>query len=326
MTRGRPLLIVGLTVACLTACTGDETERGATSGPAATIAPAGPNRPALGAWAQPTGGHSRERQMAAVTDLEAELGHRLAIDHFYVSDLADPQTWRWRLDWDVENGRVPMISLGFGTDTRQIAAGRFDPLLRSYAAAISAGHAQRVMIRYAFEMDGAANQEWVHSGPDFVAAWKHVRSIFADLPVEWVWSPNAPAFGGSNGGVDQYWPGDGQVDWIAADGYNFYTCADHRRWKTFDEIFASFLTWGAQKGKPLMLAEFGSLDDPEQPTRQAGWIADVVNQASEYPQLKALVYYNSDGHGCDWRLDSSDRTSALLSDLGLSDRVAEVPA
>ncbi|GAB3245020.1 glycoside hydrolase family 26 protein [Kineosporia babensis] len=315
-----------LTMSLLSACSdsGSNPDGPQPSAAVPTVSPEGPHRPAIGAWAQPTGGHNRDRQMAAVTQLEADLGHKLAIDHFYVTDFAEVRTWDWRLQWDLEEGRIPMISMGSGADTQLVASGMFDPQLESYAEAIADSGAERVLIRYAFEMDGALNRDWVRSGPDFIRAWQHVRSKFEGLPVEWVWSPNAPAFDGTNGGVDQYWPGDDQVDWIAADGYNFYTCADHRYWKSFDEIFTPFLEWAESKEKPLMLAEFGSLRDPEQPARQAEWIADSVSRASTHPQLKALVYFNSDGQGCDWRLDSSDHTNAMLPDLGLADQVAEL--
>lgn len=270
----------------------------------------------LGAWAQPRNGHGRTQQMAAVTDLESLLGHKLAIDHFYVPRLAPVSTWDWRLQWDLQQSRTPMVSLGFGADTRRVAAGDFDPILRSYAEAIRAEHGT-VLIRYAYEMDGVKNVSWVHSGPDFIAAWRHVHQLFQGTPVQWVWSPNAPAFAGKNGGVQQYWPGDDVVDWVAADGYNFFTCEGSRReWRTFEEIFDPFLAWGSEKSKPLMVAEFGSLQDPDNPQRQKQWLENAMAQASRHPQLRALVYFNSDGQGCNWRLDSSSDTKASLLHLG----------
>ena len=278
---------------------------------------------AFGAWVQPTGGHDQEAQKRAVLALEAALGHRLAIDHFFVPDLAPASTFAWRLGWDARQGRTPMISFGSSLDTHQVAAGAYDQILRGYADAIRASGAKQVLIRYAHEMDGALNASWVHDGRSYVAAWTHVHGIFTGLPVQWVWAPNAPAFAGRGNGVEPYYPGPALVDWVAADGYNFYTCANHRNWRSFDQIFAPFLAWGARAGKPLMIAEFGSLQDPARPQRQAQWLADAIRQAAAHPQLKAVVYYDSDGHGCDWRLDSSPVTMSALGRLGTSPVLAD---
>jgi hypothetical protein len=308
------LVVTGL----LAGCTGGDEAKpvAGKTDPIVVAPPATDTPPAFGAWAQPVGGHGQEQQKQAVLSLETSLGHKLAFDHFFVAQLAPAKTFEWRLNWDVEQDRTAMISFGFGIDTTRIVAGDYDSVLKSYAAVIRENHPKTILLRYAHEMDGAKNQSWVHSGPEYIAAWKHVHQIFGGLPVQWVWSPNAPAFAGRNGGVDAYWPGDDQVDWVAADGYNFYDCQNRKDWKTFDQIFAPFLTWGARKKKPLMVAEFGSPADPDRPTRQAQWISDAVAEANTHPGLRALVYYSSDGHECDWRLDASAPTVASLAKLG----------
>jgi hypothetical protein len=307
------LAITGL----LAGCTGHDPKIGTEKAAGTVVPPPPTDSPlAFGAWAQPVGGHGQEQQKQAVLGLEAQLGHKLAFDHFFVAQLAPVSTFNWRLKWDIAADRVPMISFGFGIDTTRITAGDYDPVLKSYAAAIRADHPKTIVLRYAHEMDGVKNQGWVHSGPAYIAAWKHVHAIFAGLPTQWVWSPNAPAFAGRNGGATAYWPGDDQVDWVAADGYNFYKCQNRKDWKTFDQIFAPFLAWGAQKNKPMMIAEFGSPADSDRPIRQAQWLSDAVADAATHPGLRALVYYSSDGHECDWRLDASPPTLASLAELG----------
>jgi hypothetical protein len=318
-----PVVVALLTSAgALTACSSDSsTPPASTQLPAAVAPPTSGEALAFGAWAQPVNGYNQEKQKQAVLTLEKSLGHKLAFDHFFAAKLPPASTFAWRLKWDAEQQRVPMITFGFGADTEQVVAGDFDDTFASYADAIRESGADRVLLRYAHEMDGVKNQSWVHSGPAYVAAWKHVHRQFKGLPVEWVWSPNAPAFAGKTGGVDQYWPGDDAVDWVGADGYNFYTCQNHKSWKSFDEIFAPFLAWGEAKDKPLMIPEFGTLDDPKQPVRQAQWLADAVATANRHPQLKALVYFDSDGQECDWRLDSSGPTTKMLARLGTTDKI-----
>ncbi len=71
-------------------------------------------------------------------------------------------------------------------------------------------------------MDDPANSSWVGSPASYRAAWAHVREIFAGLPASFVWAPTAAAFASDS--ADRFYPGDGQVDWVAADGYNGPGC------------------------------------------------------------------------------------------------------
>src|SRR5829696_7103596 len=90
----------------------------------------------LGAYVSPGGSWSQESQQRAVNDLESRLGRTLALDHIYVPWGAPPSRWLWRADWDLSNGRTPIISIGRGVDTREVAAGLHDAELRSLAATI----------------------------------------------------------------------------------------------------------------------------------------------------------------------------------------------
>lgn len=272
----------------------------------------------FGAWVQPLGGHTRSAQMHAVTDLEARLGRKLAIDQFYVPRFSAVATWQWRLIWDGQQGRVPMVSFGTEVNTQSVVAGTYDAQLRGYGTALRAFR-HPVFMRYGGEMDGVRNRPWVRSGNDYVAAWRHVRAVIAAPNAQWVWSPNAPAFGGAHGGVNQYWPGASQVDWVGADGYNFYGCHPTQPWMSFNEIFAPFVTWGKRMNKPLMVSEFGTTEDPRQPDRKARWLSDIVRDLHHsMSPIKAIVYFDSDSAamGCNWRLDSSQSTRQSLALLG----------
>ena len=87
-----------------------------------------------------------------------------------------------------------------------------------------------VFLRYAHRMDDPANSGWVGSPESFRAAWAHVREIFAGLPASFVWAPTAAAFGSDS--ADRFYPGDDQVDWIAADGYNGPGCRPGAGWRS----------------------------------------------------------------------------------------------
>src|SRR6266545_1990554 len=260
----------------------------------------------LGAYVRSSTSFSAADQQVAFTAFERSAGRRLAIDHFYLPWSSKASGLRWRASWDLDNGRVPMVTFGAGGDTRQVARGDHDAYLSSLAAAVRS--LQRpVFLRYAPTPDAAGNASWVHSGGDYVAAWRHVRQIFAGTTAAWVWSPTADAFAGARGGVEQYWPGANAVDWVGAEGFNRYACQGVQgKWREPGDIFRFFYSWGSSKGKPLMISRTGSSEDPAVPRRKGRWFQNATRtlQAS-MPNVKALVYAESSG-GCDWRIGSSN--------------------
>jgi beta-mannanase len=272
----------------------------------------------LGAYVQPRASYSFADQQAAVTQLENHIDRRLAIDHTYVpwgSGLGK------RPAWDVEMGRIPLITIGSGADTSEIAQGRHDVYLRQLAEAVR--HlGNPVFIRYAHRMDLATASSWVGSPEEFVAAWRHVRNIFSGLPVSWVWTPTAAAF--ANGSADQFYPGDRYVDWIAADGFNAYDCKA-TGWRSLEALFGDFYAWGSSKGKPLMIAETGSVEDPANPDRKAAWFDAAARAlATEMPKVQALIYFDAKT-ACDWRVDSSAASLAGFRRLALHPHFQTTP-
>ncbi|HSO51852.1 MAG TPA: hypothetical protein VL330_03725, partial [Actinomycetes bacterium] len=219
----------------------------------------------LGAWVQAPGSFSKAAQQQAVLDLERRIGRRLAIDHTYVPFGAQ---LGWRPAWDVEMGRIPLLTIGNGASTAEVAQGRHDVYLRQLAEGVRA-LGKPVFIRYAHRMDDPANSSWVGSPESYKAAWDHVRGVFAGLPASFVWAPTASAFASDS--ADRFYPGDDQVDWIAADGYNGPGCRPGSGWRELSEIFGDFYVWGSSHGKPLMIGETGTVEDAANPARKAAW-------------------------------------------------------
>jgi beta-mannanase len=257
----------------------------------------------LGAGVQPSGSSGRRAQQAAVAGLERRIGRRLGIDHI---DVPWGSGLGWRPAWDVAQGRIPLLTIGVGGDTGEVAAGRHDAYLRSLAGQVRA-LGEPVFLRYAPRMDAAG--AWVRSPQSFVAAWRHVHDLFAGVAARWVWTAGAAAFAGEGERADAFWPGDAYVDWIGADGYNAYGCGGQTTWRSLADLFGAFSVWGAPKGKPLMLAGTGSTEDPADPSRKARWLDEAAaTLAARMPQVQAFVYVEPRG-ACSWPVDSS--TAAL---------------
>jgi glycosyl hydrolase family 26 len=255
------------------------------------------------------GAHTRpndrtvEGQKSATEALEAHLGRKLDIDHnFYPWDDHFPTDIE---RWDVENGRIPMISWnGRGVTTAHIAAGRYDGFIAERARGVKS-LGKTVLLRWFWEMDGRKKAEWAGTPEEYIAAWRHIHGIFEAQGtdnVQWVWCPNASAFG--DGRAQAFYPGDAYVDWICGDGYNWAPGRSGDIWESFGQIFSPLYAWAKAQNKPIMVGEFGVQE------RDAGEKANWVSEAAEtikrdFPLIKAIVYFNSD-QDYDWRMNTSD--------------------
>jgi hypothetical protein len=105
--------------------------------------------------------------------------------------------------------------------------------------------------------------------------------------------------------VDELYPGDDVVDWIAYDPYGFV------RHESFagvindpgEDGWSGFYEWATAKapGTPIMLAEWGL--DPD----VMGSAAEIIAEAprvlqQDFPMVKATVYWNAEGPRVDARL------------------------
>jgi beta-mannanase len=300
---------------------------GALTVSARAFPPASPQRQAqlvpsaawLGAWVQPAS-FSRQVQQDAVLELERQIGRRLAIDHTYVPWGA---ALGWRPAWDVSLGRIPLITFGNGGNTAEIAQGRHDVYLRQLSEAVRE-LGKPVFLRYAHRMDLASASSWVGSPASYVAAWRHVHEIFAGLPVSWVWTPTAAGFSGDQP-AERFYPGDDYVDWIAADGYNGAGCGGQSGWRQLSDVFGDFYAWGSARGKPLMIAETGTAEDPADPARKAAWFDNATRQlATEMPNIQALVYFHAK-KACDYRVTTSARSLEAFKRLAQDPHFQTLP-
>jgi len=275
----------------------------------------------FGSWVSSRYGSGQDARQRVIGELEAKLGRKLAIDHTFVP-------WGdsigWQPAWDLSQGRIPLISFGSDGDTREVASGRSDAYLRSLADEVRAlGHP--VLLRYAYEMDGDANAGWVHSGRDYVAAWRHVHNLFekAGAKAAWVWAPNASAFDQPSK-VERYWPGDAYVDWIGADAYNWYGCRNRTDWRGFGELFRTFYDWAGSRGKPLIIPETGSTEDAANPGRKRDWYVEAGNALRDMPKVRAVVFFDSN-NPCPWWVDSTQQSLAGFRTLAGQRHLSSLP-
>jgi hypothetical protein len=274
----------------------------------ATSVPLPPTGAYVGAWVKPEK-NTEQGRIDAVEAFERQAGRRLDIVHHY-------HTWDdfFPSEFDVHFAKRPGTTLLLSwasADTRQIAAGKHDNLIRLRAKDIEALGVP-VLMQWRWEMDRPNLASVVRDPEDYIAAWKRIRSIFHEEGadnVDWVWCPLAEGFG--NGRAPQYYPGDDQVDWLCADAYTVEPTLP------LEDVLAPFYAWAKDRKKPLMIGEFGTQAGRD--GERAAWLAEVGRSARRNPQLKALLYFDSnvdrDGRKRDWSLRSHPEDVAAYGRL-----------
>ncbi len=253
-------------------------------------------------------GLSKAERAPRFRQLEADAGRQYDIGHvFHAWDKAIPTEDDLM---HLEDGRILMISWN-GTDTKEIASGSHDDWIRQQAQSVK-DLEQPLLLRWFWEMDGNRKRGLVHSGPDYVAAWIHVRSIFDDVGADnaqFVWCPNEFLFW-NNGDPEPWYPGDEHVDWLCADGYNWADTTASDEWVHFDHMFEDFIAWAGPRNKPIVIGETGSNEAEE--GEKGDWLRSLPQIIqNELPEVDAVVYFDKDfrsaGHA-DWRVDTSEST------------------
>jgi beta-mannanase len=224
-------------------------------------------------------------------------------------------TWEpWLSDFTSE--KHPQIPLRDQRDRHgmaAVAAGEYDFYIDAWAAD-AAKFGKPIFVRLGHEMNDPYRYPWGpqnNTNTEFIAAWKHIVDRFRHAGannVLWVWSPHV-----AYEYWETYYPGPEYVDWVATGALNFGPIAQWSRWWSFKEIFGQKYPVLASFGKPVMVAEFGSLAVGGS---RAVWYRDALDSmASTYPQVRALLFFNVKNdqtvtyQKVDWTIDTD---SAVL--------------
>jgi hypothetical protein len=211
------------------------------------------------------------------------------------------------LTWEPWRGDIN----GCAYKLRNIARGDFDRYIHNWAI-----QAKRwgypFYLRFAQEMNG----NWYPWGvgprnpndntpADYVAAWRHVHTIFTQVGVTnaiWVWSPNVLSLNSPD--PTPAYPGDAYVDWIGFDGYNTGKVWAGSRWQSLLDVFdSSYNLLTSLSSKPLMISEMGST---EVGGDKADWITHglLADLPTHLPRVRAVIWFDKNKE-TDWRINSS---------------------
>jgi hypothetical protein len=235
--------------------------------------------------------------MQALPNLQS--GMNLAIVHDYAVWSAPAPIAE--LDSVSANGSIPMLDWTCGIPDSTVAQGGADATITAYAQALKA-YAKPVFLRWYWEMNIPGTRNVCQSAggaADYVAAWRHIWTIFHDVGatnVSFVWCPGIV---GSD--PAPYYPGNAYVDWIGIDGYDRH----NQGTAAFSGLFSAYYQTWSVESKPMMVAETGAMASD-----QAAYLAGVQTALPSYPEFKAFVYWDAVGKsGKNWVLAGSGLTA-----------------
>jgi beta-mannanase len=173
---------------------------------------------------------------------------------------------------------------------RAVAEGRYDDYIDKWAMDAKK-FGLPFYLRWGHEMNDPYRYPWgqQNNAPeDYIDAWRYVVQRFRQVGatnVIWIWSPH-PAYP-----FDLFYPGDEYVDWTALTALNYGTVATWSQWWSFNDIIGKAYKKIAVYGKPVMLAEFGSL---EVGGNRSLWYKDALGSLPQkYPAVRALVFFHA---------------------------------
>ncbi|WP_238419035.1 glycoside hydrolase family 26 protein [Gordonia sp. 'Campus'] len=225
-----------------------------------------------------------------------------------VAEGAEPivtwEPWRHLGGDDYDRGAFSMSS---------IVAGTHDDYLYRWADELAAWGSV-VYLRFAHEPNG----DWYPWSPAggtspelYVAAWRHVHDLFASknaANVKWVWAPNVPL--ADDAPLSRWYPGDGYVDVLGIDGYNWGSVPGHR-WTSPEDLFGP--SFGQLRNlssrTPILVTEVGSA---EEGGSKAEWIADLVAYLDGAENVTGFVWFDHDKEA-DWGLRSTAAAGAAMA-------------
>ena len=229
-------------------------------------------------------------------------------------------TWEpWLTDF--ENGKHPLLPLRDARDRHgmgAVARGDYDFYIDAWAAD-AARFGSLIFVRLAHEMNDPYRYPW---GPqnntkeEFIGAWQRVVTRFrraGATNVIWVWSPHVayPYW-------DTYYPGGDVVDWVATGALSFGTVAHWSQWWSFHELFGMKYDALAAFNKPVMIAEFASLNVGGD---RADWYRSALTDLPHaYPSVKAILFFQARGdqtvtyQQVDWSIGDDPAVSRTVAD------------
>ena len=268
-----------------------------------------------------------------LTKEEPQLGRRLAIVRVY--DLIGQHFPNRREATYMSQGSTILVSfdtyLRHGPSYASIAAGREDGTIRAFLDSVEQAavkyRLRAIYVTFEHEANNVSQHAGLGSPAEFVRAWDHVHQLAVDAHLDWNqggrlhWVLILTHYGYINGSAASYWPGAGEVDIIAADGYNTGGCRHPGRGGQDPPVspaslFSDVVGFAVAHGRmPVFIAEWGSVAYPS-PGVRVNFIRQMQAFVDANPLIAAALYWDSEVPHCNYEINNSSSSLAALTSMG----------
>jgi hypothetical protein len=270
-----------------------------------------------------------------------KLGRKLAIVRTYYQIGEHFPT---RRDADLmAQGSTLLVSLDTvsgGASYSSIAAGHEDAFITGFVKAVNQAavryHLAAIYLSFEHEMNDPQTHQGLGTPGQFIQAWDHIHSLAMSAHLDWnsggrihwvfimthegyvpmmsraKWAQTRLA------SPTAFWPGDSEVDIVAADGYNSDGCKLHGDSVTPESLFDPLVSFAhANGGLPVFIAEWGST--PRDPGGgQAKFIGQMESFVGQNHEISAVMYWNSPGKRCTFAIDNYPSAITAMAGMGHS--------
>lgn len=256
----------------------------------------------------------RDNPQATLAALQKQVGQGISVISTYVTlgqrvdpaviTLARARKARLLVTLMIDNGRdgskQPLYSHA------RIRSGRYDGKIRTFARQLKASKLS-IILRPLPEPN---TQWWAWSGTvngntpqSYVVAWNRVRTLVkrnAGKRVKMLWAPYVRSIPDTDdNAIDQYFPGNAQVDLVGVSGYNFGVTGE-LEWLDPIELFQDpYIEIQNLSTKPFWIAETGTTArGGSKPT----WLRALSRLQKSMPRLRGVVLYDVREAAGDFRI------------------------
>jgi hypothetical protein len=263
-----------------------------------------------------------------VVALEPGLGRKLSIVRLYYF-IGDSFPGPAKYNNLMAGGRTLLISLDSqNTSYASIAAGNEDTAITNFLKAVNQAAIKNnlgsIYVTFEHEPDNESHRS-LGAPVQFIQAWDHVHQLAVSAHLDW-----------DNGGrlhwvlilihdtysswrMTEFWPGNSEVDLIAADGYNSFGCGSggQGHQQTPADTFGPILSFASSHGNlPVFLAEWGSDDIPS--GEQATYINQMQSYVASNSAIVGAMYWDTHVGNCNYKVDGITASISALGAMGQS--------
>jgi hypothetical protein len=170
-----------------------------------------------------------------------------------------------------------------------------------------------ILVAFHHEPEASGNKKY-GTPTTFKNAFRKVVSIFrarGATNVSFTWQMTAYAFEADPSKYThaaKWYPGDGYVDVVGADPYNWYRCGHGLgRWKSLKDLTDPAMKFARSHKKQLAIAEFASVAD----LRRPAWLRDAGKYLAANDDVVVAAFYfnrkptNAANADCTWPLTTT---------------------